>query len=168
MQELRAELETFVCDGQYGDALERILRSYLTQLDRPRQNAAWVSGFFGSGKSHLLKMLGHLWVDTAFADGSTARSLVARTARRDRGALRELDTQAARTGKPCLAAAGSLPSGSSDHVRSDGARDRAARLRSARVSTRRRSSASGCVSQGYLERVRGAWRSGPARTGRRS
>ena len=57
MDELRAELETFVCDGQYGDAIERILKSYLTNLDRPRQAAAWISGFYGSGKSHLLKML---------------------------------------------------------------------------------------------------------------
>lgn len=117
-QELRAELETFVCDGQYGDALERILQSFLTQLDRPRQNAAWVSGFFGSGKSHLLKMLGHLWVDTAFPDGSTARSLVAALPDEITALLRELDTRAARTGKPCLTAAGSLPAGTSDHVRS--------------------------------------------------
>lgn len=117
MEELRAELETFVCDGQYGDALERILRSYLTQLDRPRQNAAWVSGFFGSGKSHLLKMLGHLWVDTKFQDGSTARSLVRGLPDEIIASLRELDTQAARTGKPALAASGTLPSGSGDHVR---------------------------------------------------
>lgn len=116
-EELRAELETFVCDGQYGDALERILRSYLTQLDRPRQNAAWVSGFFGSGKSHLLKMLGHLWVDTRFEDGSTARTLVRGLPDEIIASLRELDTQAARTGKPGLAASGTLPSGSGDHVR---------------------------------------------------
>ncbi|MBK9385761.1 MAG: BREX system P-loop protein BrxC [Planctomycetes bacterium] len=115
--ELRAELETFVCDGQYGDALERMLRSYLTQLDRPRQNAAWVSGFFGSGKSHLLKMLGHLWVNTNFADGSTARNLVRALPDEVVAALRELDTQAARTGRVALAASGALPSGSGDHVR---------------------------------------------------
>jgi len=116
-EELRAELETFVCDGQYGDALERILRSYLTELDRPRQNAAWVSGFFGSGKSHLLKMLGHLWVDTQFADGSTARTLVRGLPDEIVASLRELDTRAARTGQPALAASGTLPSGSGDHVR---------------------------------------------------
>jgi hypothetical protein len=116
-QELRAELETFVCDGQYGDAIERILRSYLTQLDRPRQNAAWVSGFFGSGKSHLLKMIGHLWVDTRFPDGSSARSLVHGLPDEVVASLRELDTQAARTGKPALAAVGSLPSGGGEHVR---------------------------------------------------
>ena len=51
--ELRAELETFVCDGQFGDALQRILDRYLANLGTPRQDAAWVSGFFGSGKSHI-------------------------------------------------------------------------------------------------------------------
>jgi hypothetical protein len=116
-EELRAELETFVCEGQYGDALDRILKSFLTQLDRPRQNAAWVSGFFGSGKSHLLKMLGHLWKDTTFEDGATARSLVRQLPDEVLAGLRELDTKAARTGKPTLAASGTLPSGSGDHVR---------------------------------------------------
>ena len=111
IRELRAELETFVCDGQYRDAIERILRSFLTQLDRPRQLATWVSGFFGSGKSHLLKMLGHLWVDTAFADGSTARSLVPQLPDEIVALLRELDTQVVRSGKPAVAAAGALLSG---------------------------------------------------------
>ena len=117
IRELRAELETFVCEGQYGDAIERILQSYLTRLNQPRQHAAWVSGFFGSGKSHLLKMLGHLWVDTPFEDGSTARSLVPELSDDIRALLRELDTHAARIGKPPVAAAGTLPSGSGDHVR---------------------------------------------------
>lgn len=117
VREIRAELETFVCDGQYGDALQRILQSYLTQLDRPRQNAAWISGFFGSGKSHLLKVFAHLWVDTAFEDGATARSLVRGLSDDVVAMFRELDTQAARIGKPRVAAAGSLPQGSKEHVR---------------------------------------------------
>ena len=57
MKELQAEIETFVCDGQFGDALQRILDRYLASLGTPKQESAWVSGFFGSGKSHLLKML---------------------------------------------------------------------------------------------------------------
>lgn len=117
VREIRAELETFVCDGQYGDALQRILQSYLTQLDRPRQNAAWISGFFGSGKSHLLKVFAHLWVDTAFEDGVTARSLVRGLPDAVVAMFRELDIQAARVGKPRVAAAGSLPQGSTEHVR---------------------------------------------------
>ena len=115
--ELRAELETFVCDGQYGDAIERILRSYLENLDRPRQNAAWVSGFFGSGKSHLLKMLGHLWVDTQFEDGASARSLVHGLPEAVVELLRELDTQVKRSKRPAIACAGTLPAGSSDFVK---------------------------------------------------
>src|SRR6056297_2881429 len=109
IEELRAELETFVCDGEYGKAIERILQGYLTQLDQPRQISSWVSGFYGSGKSHLLKMLGHLWVDTEFADGSTARSLVHGLPEEALALLRELDGKAVRLGKPQIAAVGTLP-----------------------------------------------------------
>lgn len=115
--ELRAELETFVCDGQFGDALQRILERYLANLGAPRQDSVWVSGFFGSGKSHLLKMLTHLWVNTSFEDGATARSLVRGLPEDVAAALRELDTHVRRSGKPAVAAAGTLLSGSVDHVR---------------------------------------------------
>ena len=119
MAELRSELETFVCDGHFGDALERILDRYLSNLGKPRQDSVWVSGFFGSGKSHLLKMLTHLWVNTRFPDGARARALVHRGLPDEIEAqLRELDVQAQRTGKPPVAAAGTLLGGSIDHVRS--------------------------------------------------
>ena len=72
-RELAGELSTFVCDGQYGQAMERILQSYLAQQGQARQNAAWVAGFFGSGKSHLQKMLGHLWANTEVSPGKRAR-----------------------------------------------------------------------------------------------
>jgi hypothetical protein len=75
IETLRYELEHFVCEGQYEDGLIRILDSYLGNVSSTTQPAAWVSGFFGSGKSHLLKMLRHLWVDTHFTDGATARGL---------------------------------------------------------------------------------------------
>ena len=64
--ELRGELETFVCEGQYADGVQKIIRSFLDNIGKTSQRGAWVSGFFGSGKSHLLKMLCHLWQDTAF------------------------------------------------------------------------------------------------------
>ena len=116
-QELRQELESFVCDGEYGRALERVLSDFLEHLRKPRQSAAWISGFYGSGKSHLLKMLGHLWVDTAFPNGVSARTLVRGLPEEVQALLRELDTQAARAGVPLLAPAGTLPSGSGEHVR---------------------------------------------------
>src|SRR5258708_13553958 len=76
LNELRGELSTFVCEGQYADGIQKILSSFLRNLNQTSQRSAWVSGFFGSGKSHLLKMLCHLWQDTVFPDGVTARSLV--------------------------------------------------------------------------------------------
>src|SRR6185312_7650126 len=72
---LKYELRTFVCEGEYGRGLEKILRSYLENIGKPTQPAVWVSGFYGSGKSHLVKMLRYLWTDIQFTDGSTARSL---------------------------------------------------------------------------------------------
>jgi hypothetical protein len=72
---LRYELETFVCDGQYARGLEHILRTYIANLAAMQQPAVWVSGFFGSGKSHMVKMARALWADTVFADGATARGL---------------------------------------------------------------------------------------------
>jgi hypothetical protein len=115
-EELKGELQTFVCEGQYVEGIQRIINAFLYNGEKPSQQAAWVSGFFGSGKSHLLKMLTHLWQDTPFPDGSTARSLVPILPSDLRDLFRELDTAGKRTGG-ILAAAGSLPSGITDQVR---------------------------------------------------
>lgn len=72
---LRYELETFVCDGQYGKGMADILSTYLSNVGQAQQPAVWVSGFYGSGKSHLVKMLRALWEDTVFPDGATARGV---------------------------------------------------------------------------------------------
>jgi len=116
MQELHGELSTFVCEGQYADGIQKIIRSFIDNLGRTNQRGAWVSGFFGSGKSHLLKMLCHLWQDTEFPDGATARSLVPSIPEELNALLRELDVAGKRAGG-LLAAAGSLPSGTTDNVR---------------------------------------------------
>lgn len=72
---IRHELKTFVCEGEYQRGILRILDTYLKNLDQPKQPAVWVSGFFGSGKSHLVKMLGFLWENFRFENGDTARSI---------------------------------------------------------------------------------------------
>lgn len=115
-EELKGELQTFVCEGQYAEGIQLIVNAFLYNNEKPSQQAAWVSGFFGSGKSHLLKMLTHLWQDTQFPDGSTARSLVPVLPSDLQDLFRELDTAGKRTGG-LLAAAGSLPSGIADQVR---------------------------------------------------
>jgi hypothetical protein len=116
LAQLRGELQSFVCKGQYGDGMARILDSFLRGQSQASQKAAWVSGFYGSGKSHLLKMLCHLWQDTAFPDGATARSLVPDLPQDVRSALLELDIAGRKSGG-LIAAAGTLPSGTSDLVR---------------------------------------------------
>ena len=112
---LRFELETFVCDGEYARGLERILQAYLNGLSQQEQKAVWVSGFFGSGKSHLVKVLRYLWEDYRFADGATARSLV-RLPSEITDLLTELSTRSKSLGG-LRAAAGTLGAGSMDNVR---------------------------------------------------
>jgi len=113
---LREELSNFVCEGQYADGMLRILEGFLGRVGGTDQSGAWVSGFYGSGKSHLLKMLGHLWVNTVFPDGATARSLVPQLPAEIEAALKELDTAGRRAGG-LHAALGALPSGSAESTR---------------------------------------------------
>jgi hypothetical protein len=112
----RGELGTFVCEGRYADGMTRILESFCRDLGKTSQQAAWVSGFFGSGKSHLLKMLNYLWANKPFSDGMTPRALVEDMPDSVRAALRELDTQAARAGG-LFAAGGPMPSGQLERPR---------------------------------------------------
>ena len=112
---LRFELEHFVCEGQYRSGLVRILESYIGHQGQPEQPAAWISGFFGSGKSHLAKMLRFLWSDYPFPeDGANARGLA-----RLPGDVRELLTELStlgRRGHGLHAAAGTLD-GAGESVR---------------------------------------------------
>lgn len=116
LQVLRYELETFVCDGQYATGLETILEKFLDNLGRrSEQPGVWISGFYGSGKSHLAKMLRALWTDVTFPDGATARSLP-RLPEGIREKLKELSTLGRREGG-LHAAAGKLGAGAGDRVR---------------------------------------------------
>jgi hypothetical protein len=69
------ELKTFACVGEYHDGLRKIMEVYLQHFDEPKQHSFWVSGSWGSGKSHLVKMAGYLWTDFEFPDGTRARSI---------------------------------------------------------------------------------------------
>ena len=102
--------------GQYADGVQRIIRSYLDSLGKTNQKAAWVSGFFGSGKvapaqDAVSPVAGH-----CLSRWATARAIVPAMPDELRELLRELDTAGRRAGG-LLAAAGSLPSGTTDQVR---------------------------------------------------
>src|SRR5450756_2562190 len=72
---LKYELEQFVAEGEYREGLRRVLSSYLGSVDKKTQSACWVSGFYGSGKSHFLRVLTYLWTNPTI-EGVSARSLV--------------------------------------------------------------------------------------------
>lgn len=113
---LRYELETFVCDGQYEKGLETILEKFLLNLDQQaEQPGVWISGFYGSGKSHLAKMLRTLWTDYQFTDGASARG-IAQLPSSVLSLLKELSVKGKQYGG-LHAAAGKLGAGAGDRVR---------------------------------------------------
>ena len=112
---LRYELKNFVCDGQYAEGLSRILSTFLAHSDQSEQPGVWVSGFFGSGKSHLVKMLQYLWCDFGFEDGAKARGL-AKLPTGVNDLLKELTNAAKRHGG-LHAAAGDLRTEAKDSIR---------------------------------------------------
>jgi hypothetical protein len=103
---LASELGMFVCEGQYAKGLERILTGFLANAGGGKQQAAWVSGFYGSGKSHLVKVLRYLWTNAPLPNGRTPRD-VTTLPQELRDQFRELDAVSRRHGG-IFAAAGVL------------------------------------------------------------
>ncbi len=106
LRTLRYELATFVCQGQYESGLRKVLETFLANLGKTEQPGIWVSGFFGSGKSHFVKVLRALWTDEPFEDGTRPRGLAHLTTEIN-DALRELSTRG-RQAVGLHAAAGTL------------------------------------------------------------
>ena len=96
--------------------MERILETYLKNLEQPKQPGVWISGFYGSGKSHMVKMLRALWVDMLMDNGATARG-IAELPQNIVDLFKELSTQAKRYGGGLHAASGTLGASASGSVR---------------------------------------------------
>ena len=62
---LGAEVDEYVLTNEASKSLELLLEAYSNYTNA---NGVWISGFFGSGKSHLLKMLAHLLGDVEGQD----------------------------------------------------------------------------------------------------
>src|SRR5215216_4376812 len=114
METLRRELSTFVCDGAYANGLQRILEAFLGSASKGgAAPAVWISGFYGSGKSHLASMLAALWTNLEFPDGATAEGLAPRIPPEVAAPLKELRVAARRAGSS-VAAGDTIGTGPSD------------------------------------------------------
>src|SRR5258707_4260622 len=111
---LRGELSTFVCHGAYANGLARILEAFLGSVGKGGSApAVWISGFYGSGKSHLAGMLAALWTDLKFQDGATAEGLIPHLPPEVSAPLKELRIATKRVGG-AVAAGDTLGTGPSD------------------------------------------------------
>ena len=69
------EVEEYVLTNEISRQVERIVDSYMVSaenFERGNQphplNGVWISGYFGSGKSHLSKIIGHLIQNSQLRD----------------------------------------------------------------------------------------------------
>ena len=60
--QLETEVREYVVTDEVAKHLTDLLEAY-THPGQPESNGVWIAGFFGSGKSHLLKMLAYLLGD---------------------------------------------------------------------------------------------------------
>jgi hypothetical protein len=76
------ELDEYVATKQVTDYLRRFFDAYLAAVDNPNDPAVvarmgvWVSGFFGSGKSHFIKILSYLLSNMKATSGDQSRHAV--------------------------------------------------------------------------------------------
>jgi hypothetical protein len=77
------ELEEYVVTKQISDYLGKFFDAYLAAMDNPKDTAitermgVWVSGFFGSGKSHFIKILSYLLENLEAQNPSTGEKRTA-------------------------------------------------------------------------------------------
>jgi hypothetical protein len=64
------DIPTWFDISNYDNASSFELKEWYKQISERK-----ISGFYGSGKSHLAKMLRTLWVDYTFSDGASARTI---------------------------------------------------------------------------------------------
>ena len=74
------ELDEYVITNELKEHIENFFKFYMPSVYDPEQAAItgksgiWVSGFFGSGKSHFIKILSYLLKNVSATDGITTRT----------------------------------------------------------------------------------------------
>lgn len=67
---MRQELEEYVVTDELADHLKTFFNAYIRTYKQPTDKVGvWISGFFGSGKSHFLKILSYLLDSNVEIDG---------------------------------------------------------------------------------------------------
>ena len=79
---LATEMREYVVTDKIEDELKRVFDTFTQVSETLRHNGQtrdvmgmWVSGFFGSGKSHFAKVLGHLFQNTQLDDHGKERCI---------------------------------------------------------------------------------------------
>lgn len=63
------ELSEYVVTDEIRKHLTTLFERYVDSFNNPTEDiGVWISGFFGSGKSHFLKMIGHIFNNKVYAD----------------------------------------------------------------------------------------------------
>lgn len=71
-EDKKQELEEYVVTAELKKHFQRFFANYVQSLDHPvDEMGVWISGFFGSGKSHFLKILSYI-LDEPEVDGKKA------------------------------------------------------------------------------------------------
>lgn len=116
LEELRGELSTFVCEGQYADGVQKIIRSDSGTVPARPTRRRRGSVAFSAAVNHTCSRCATCGRTQPFPTAQPREQSFLRCRDELRELLRELDTAGRRAGG-LLAAAGSLPSGTTDQVR---------------------------------------------------
>lgn len=73
LRNLETEVEEYVVTTEVSRGLDQFVERYLNE---PNANGVWISGFFGSGKSHLLKILSLLLENHQLSSGVLTADLL--------------------------------------------------------------------------------------------
>lgn len=68
------ELEEYVCTDEITKSMRTFFRRYRESINHPTEKiGVWITGFFGSGKSHFLKILGYILENEEVAGWSAVK-----------------------------------------------------------------------------------------------
>jgi hypothetical protein len=90
------ELEEYILTAGLERNFTRLLEAFIdSERGSTDEVGIWISGFFGSGKSHFMKILGYLLEDRSLGDGSSAADIFSRRTEDEtlKGAVRSIGSK---------------------------------------------------------------------------